>query len=80
MGQVSESSEGPGRRIGISDARVEISRFIVMVQRSGIESRGTATGSVIFFLIINNLYSAKILKFSGSSHLTLNIIIIINIC
>ena len=46
--QVSESSKGPGRRIGISDARVEISGFIVMVQRSGIESRGTATGSVIF--------------------------------
>ena len=48
--QVSESSKGPGRRIGISDARVEISRFIVMVQRSGIASRGTATGSVTFFL------------------------------
>ena len=47
--QVSESSKGPERRIGISDARVEILRFIVMVQRPGSESRGTATGSVIFF-------------------------------
>ena len=48
--QVSESSKGPGRRIGISDARVEISGLIVMVRRSGVESRGTATGSVIFFV------------------------------
>ena len=48
--QVSESSKGPRRRIGISDARVEISGFIVMVQRSGKESRGTAAGSVNFFL------------------------------
>ena len=48
MKQVSESSKGPGRRISISDAQVEISSFIVMVQRSGAESRGTATGSVIY--------------------------------
>ena len=47
--QVSESSEELGRRIGISDARAEILRFIVMVQRSGSESRGTATSSVIFY-------------------------------
>ena len=50
VGQVSESSKEPRRRIGISDARVEISGFIVMVQRSGTESRGTATGSVTFFV------------------------------
>ena len=49
--QVSESSKGPRRRIGISDARVEISGFIVTVQRSGEESRDTATGSVIYFII-----------------------------
>ena len=51
--QVSESSKGPRRRIGISDARVEISGFIVMVQRSGVESRDTATGSVIFCSILS---------------------------
>ena len=47
--QVSESSKGPRRRIGISDARVETLGFIVMVQRSGAGSRGSATGYVIFF-------------------------------
>ena len=49
--QVSESSKGPRRRIGKSDARVEISGFIVKVQRSGSKSRGTATGSVFFFFV-----------------------------
>ena len=60
--QVSESSKGPGRRIGISDARVEILRFIVMVQRSGKESRGTATDSVIFFSVAFCLNSVNALR------------------
>ena len=61
--QVSESSEGPRRRIGISDARVEILR--VMVQRSGAESRGTATGSVIFFVAFClNSVNALVLQYA----------------
>ena len=57
--KVSESSAEPSPA-GISEPRAEISWCIVMVQRSGKVSRGTAVGCIFLFFIYFDIKADKL--------------------